>query len=87
MIQLDSERFHQLYFTMPARAQHALDVRLARGSIDAVTGLATRTDALYRVRTGDGTVLCVVVPGPAFAQLQPHMVLPDPGKRISPRGR
>jgi hypothetical protein len=78
VIQLDSERFHQLFFTLPYRGQHQLDVRLARGSAEGVTGLATRPDTLHRVQTPDGAVLCVVVPGPAFAQLQPHLTMPPP---------
>jgi hypothetical protein len=45
-----------------------------------VRDLANREDALYRVQTPDGTVLCVVVPGPTFAELQPHLTLP-PGSR------
>ena len=79
LIQLDSERFHELYFTLPYRGQHALDVRLAKGSREGVTGLATRPDALYKVQTPDGALLCVVVPGPMFPLLQPRLVLPAPG--------
>jgi hypothetical protein len=79
VIQLDSERFHQLAFVPPFRGQHELDIRLARGSAEGVTALANRLDALYRVQTPDGAVLCVVVPGPAFADLQPHLKLPPPG--------
>lgn len=83
VIQLDTERFHQIQFTLPYRRQHALDVRLARGSAEGVIGLATRPDALYQVRTADGAILCVVLPGPAFAQLQPRLVVPEPGAPIS----
>jgi hypothetical protein len=79
VIQLDSERFHQLFFVSPYSGRHQLDVRLARGSVEAVSGLATRPDALYRVQMPDGALLCVVVPGPAFAELQPHLKLPPPG--------
>jgi Dolichyl-phosphate-mannose-protein mannosyltransferase len=79
IIQLDSERFHQLSFEPPFRNKHQLDVRLARGSGEGVAGLAGRPDALYRVQMPDGAVLCVVEPGPAFAQLQPHLKLPPAG--------
>jgi hypothetical protein len=79
VIQLDSERFHQLSFEPPFRNKHQLDVRLARGSGEGVAGLAGRPDALYRVQMPDGAVLCVVEPGPAFAQLQPHLKLPPAG--------
>ena len=78
VIQLDSERFHQLSFELPSRNRHQLDVRLARGSAESVGGLAGR-DALYRVSTPDGAVLCIVEPGPAFADLQPHLKLPPAG--------
>ena len=60
VIQLDSERFHQLSFEPPFRNRHQLDVRLARGSAESVAGLAGRPDALYRVSTPDGAVLCIV---------------------------
>jgi hypothetical protein len=83
VIQLDAERFHQLYFTLPYRNQHQLDVRLARGSKEGVEGLATRPDILHKVTTPDGAVLCVVVPGPKFAELQPHLMLPPAD--LSPR--
>lgn len=76
VIQLDSERFHQLSFEPPFRNKHQLDIRLARGSGEGVAGLAGRPDALYRVQMPDGAVLCVVEPGPAFAQLQPYLKLP-----------
>jgi hypothetical protein len=78
IVQLDSERFSSLYFTPPHRNRHHVGIYLARGSVEGVTGLATRTDALYRVRTADGAVLCVVVPGPAFAELQPKVAFPPP---------
>lgn len=70
LIQLDSERFHQLSFTLPYRNEHQLDVRLLRGPADSVQQLATRPDVLHHVRTHDGAVLCVVLPGPLFWQLQ-----------------
>lgn len=78
LIQLDAERFHQLLFTPLSRGEHQLDIRLARGPADAVQALATRPDALYRVQTADGAVLCVVIPGPTYWQLQPRLVLPPP---------
>ena len=78
VIQLDSERFHQLSFEPPFRNRHQLDVRLARGSAATVTDLARRPDTLYRVSTPDGAVLCIVEPGPAFAEIQPHLKLPPP---------
>jgi len=79
VIQLDSERFHQLSFEPPFRNKHQLDVRLARGSAEGVSGLAGRPDALFRVTMPDGAVLCIVEPGPAFAELEPHLKLPPAG--------
>lgn len=79
VVQLDTERFPQLAFTLPHH-KHELSVELARGSPEGLTALANRTDVLYRVQTPDGAVLCVVVPGPAFAELEPHLALP-PGAR------
>ena len=74
LVQLDAERFREsLFFTAPFDRRHYLNVRLNRGG---VRELATREDALYRVQTADGAVLCVVLPGPAFAELQPHLSLP-----------
>ena len=61
------------------RVVHQLDVRLARGSAEGVAGLAGRPDALYQVKMPDGAVLCVVEPGPAFAELAPHLKLPPAG--------
>ena len=78
LIQLDAQRFHQVSFAPPQRNQHHLTLRLNRGPISGVTELAARADALYRVRTPDGAVLCAVFPGPAFDALQPHFVSPGP---------
>lgn len=83
LIQLDAERFHELYFTLPYRGQHTLDVRLAKGSIEGVTGLASRPDALYKVQTHDGALLCVVVPGPTFPVWRPRLAFPAPGTTIA----
>ena len=78
LIQLDSERFHQLSFVPPFRHQHQLDVRLVRGSADGVSSLASRPGILHRVLTPDGALLCVVEPGPAFGQIEPRLKLPPP---------
>jgi hypothetical protein len=75
LVDLDAKRFPQLVFTPSERGEHHLNVRLNRGSANSVTQLANREDALYRVRTPDGAVLCVVLPGPLFAELGPHALL------------
>ena len=76
LVQLDAERFHEVSFAPPHRPHH-LSVHLNRGSAEAVSALANRQDALYRVQTPDGAVLCVVVPGPAFAEVRAHLAVPS----------
>ena len=76
LAQLNAARFPDLVFSPPNRGTHHLAVLLNRGSAKGVTELANREDALYRVQTADGAVLCVVLPGPAFAELRPHLSLP-----------
>jgi hypothetical protein len=66
-VQLDSERFREVYFTHPSRNRHYFHIRLARGRIPALRKLAEEP-ALYQVRTPDGAVLCTVTPGPAFGE-------------------
>ena len=78
LVQLDAERFSALSFTRPHRP-HYVDVQLNRGSAEGARTLANRKDALYQVQTPDGVVLCVVLPGPDFSELQPHLVLPPGG--------
>ena len=73
LIQLDSERFKELAFTPPWRRQEHVTIRLNRGPIEGMRELGSRTDALYQVKTPDGTVLCAVFPGPAFGQLRQNL--------------
>jgi hypothetical protein len=76
LVQLNSERFRELSFTPREGGQHYLEIRLNRGSQEGVIELANNSQALYRVQTPDGAVLCVVLPGPAFGQLEPYLTLP-----------
>ena len=69
LVQLDTERFREVYFTPLAQNRHYLHVSLARGPIDGVRELAARP-ALHQVRTPDGVVLCTVTPGPAYGELE-----------------
>ena len=79
LVEDNAARFPQLVFIPPAEQRHALTVRLNRGVAKEVAALATDARALYRVRTADGAALCVVLPGPAFAELQPYLrIAPDP---------
>jgi hypothetical protein len=74
LVQLDVERMRELYFSPPHRS-YEIDIRLNRGSSQGMLDLAARDDALYRVETPDGAVLCVVLRGPLFHQLEPHLQL------------
>jgi hypothetical protein len=69
IVQLDSERFHEVAFTYPQLGRHYLQITLARGSVLSLRKLA-REPALFRVRTPDGVVLCTVTPGPAYGELE-----------------
>ena len=69
LVQLDSQRFHEVFFTYPHRGRHYLHVSLARGPVDALWRLA-EAPALHQVRTPDGAVLCTVTPGPAYRELE-----------------
>jgi hypothetical protein len=69
LVQLDSERFREVLFTYPSRNRHYLEVKLARGPIASLRELVGEP-ALHQVRTPDGAVLCTVVPGPAFGELE-----------------
>jgi hypothetical protein len=72
LVQLDAGRFKELYFQPPHR-RYQIDIRLNRGPTEGVLALAARDDALYRVETPDGAVLCAVLPGPLFGELAPHL--------------
>jgi len=69
LVQTNAERFHELYVTPPGEGRHALQIQLVRGTVEDYHQMATRQDALHRVQTADGTVLCVVLPGPKFAEI------------------
>jgi len=69
LVLLNSERFHEVGFDEPYRGRHSLHIELARGPVAGVRNLAAQP-ALYQVKTADGVVLCNVVPGPAYGELQ-----------------
>jgi 4-amino-4-deoxy-L-arabinose transferase-like glycosyltransferase len=52
-----------------ALRQHQLEVVLLRGSRQEVESTLMRLDALHVVRTGDGTPLSMVFPGPRFKEV------------------
>lgn len=80
IVQLDSARFTSVYFKP---RDFDLEIRLNRGSSEGVAELAAREDALYRVQTPDGAVLCVVLPGPSYASLAPYVSFPP---QTAPKG-
>ena len=86
LVQLNAERFHEVYFTYPSRRRHYLHVQLARGPVASLRQLA-REQALYQVRTPDGAVLCTVTPGPAFSELeaQHRTAVPDAKHHPNPQ--
>jgi hypothetical protein len=69
VVQLNVERFSELYFVYPGRGKHYVYVRLARGSRLALRRLLAEP-ALHRVTTPDGAVLCTVTPGPAYGEFE-----------------
>jgi hypothetical protein len=73
IVQGDAQRFHSLAYVPRGRAPFHLDIRLLRGPRAAVKEAAERPDALFRVTTADGTPLTVVLPGPAYGELQERL--------------
>ena len=69
LVLLNSERFRELSFTRRDRGTPYLFVRLARGPVAGLMELA-RQPALYQVRTPDGALLCSVIAGPAYGELE-----------------
>lgn len=75
LIELNARRFPEL--TFDRRAQDFV-IRLNRGRRQAVLDLARRGDALYRVETPDGAMLCAVFPGSAAGEsARPDSSSPD----------
>jgi hypothetical protein len=72
-VEADVGRFRSLWFVPRGSDSSHLDIRLLRGPRDGVIGLANRGDVLHRVTTADGTPLCVVLPGPAYRQIEARL--------------
>jgi hypothetical protein len=62
---------------------HAFELVLSRGSRAEVTQVAARRDALARVTTRDGALLCTVLPGPAYPAVR-HPSSPSSGAEAAP---
>ena len=70
LVLFNAARFPAL-IVKPNRADpHHLQIRLLRGSVNDLVRLAANPEVVHRVTTADGTVLCVVSPGPDFEELE-----------------
>jgi hypothetical protein len=70
IIAYDAARFPQVIVAPSRTDPHHLELRMARGHVRDMRRLAARGDAVHRVTTGDGAVLCAVYPGPDFEELR-----------------
>jgi hypothetical protein len=70
---MDVGRFNTLYFRQQRHTGWHLNIMLLKGSSEHVAEVAANPGALYRVRTADGTPLCVVLPGPDYPEVQARL--------------
>jgi hypothetical protein len=70
VLAMDAGRFNALYFRQQRHTGWHLNVILLKGMAEHITEVAANPGALYRVRTADGTPLCVVLPGPEYPQIE-----------------
>ena len=70
VVEFDATRFPQLKVAPDRTDPHHLQIHLLRGPIKDVRALAWRRDALHRVTTADGAVLCAVFPGSEYEALR-----------------
>jgi hypothetical protein len=69
VVLMDILRYKSLYFRLPYRSGHHFLIWLLKGARQDVLDASQRGDILYRVKTADGTPLCVVLPGPEYPTL------------------
>lgn len=69
LVELNAGRVRGVAFSQESRNRHHLEIHLARGQAVALRRLATRP-AVHKVRTPDGAMLCTILPGPLFDQLE-----------------
>jgi hypothetical protein len=69
-ISANAPRFKALTVAGRHSTDHHIDIRLLRGPRDAVLQTASRPDVLHTVATSDGAPLCVVLPGPRYADVE-----------------
>jgi hypothetical protein len=72
-IAADVPRFKSLIAAGRRSTDHHLDIRLLRGSREAVLVTASRPDVVHTVTTADGAALCVVLPGPRYWQIEERL--------------
>jgi hypothetical protein len=70
ILTLNAARFGQLSVVPDDTDPHHLQIWLLRGTIAQLHDLAYLPDALHRVTTADGAVLCTVLPGSEFEELR-----------------
>jgi hypothetical protein len=83
IVRADAARYPRIAVTEADAGLHALELVLSRGSRAEVTQLAARRDALARVTTRDGALLCTVLPGPAYPAVR-HPSSPSSGAEAAP---
>lgn len=66
---LNRGRMPQLAVTRPEARRHHLELVLMRERREEVSDQIGRNDIVDRIETSDGAVLCVIAPGPRYAEL------------------
>ncbi len=69
IMMLNRGRIPQLVVSRPEAGRHHLEVVLLRGSLEEVRAQNVRGDLVHRIETADGAVLCIIAPGPGYAEL------------------
>jgi hypothetical protein len=82
IVRADAKRYPRIAVTEREAGVHAYDLVLSRGSRAEVIALAARPDALARITTRDGALLCTVLPGPTYGRQAPA----PPGTRATAAG-
>jgi hypothetical protein len=81
---MDAMRYPALGFRRREQGGYHLDVRLLKGSRNAVLETAARPDIVHRVATADGTPLCVVLPGPEYSHLEERLARRGDARQVVP---
>jgi len=84
LIQLNTPRVPDTDFAYLEEQRHHLEIVLVHGRRDDVLAVASRDDALARVTTADGAVLCALFRGPAWAELEGRLRIAHEGATSRP---